>query len=140
MRHLVPTGSGLRSWLLAAIRLANPRFPVPEPMREVVEKNHAALARTLHGPQQQALTSLVDRLLQEQPELDMKRWALAVDLAADRVGFVLANSLDAAVAVVRASPQDSSYASERDRLKALYQYAVSPTYLALRKAIGVTIG
>jgi len=31
-------------------------------------------------------------------------------------------------------------ASERDRLKALYQYAVSPTYLALRKAIGVTIG
>jgi hypothetical protein len=70
----------------------------------------------------------------------MKRWALAVDLAADRVGFVLANSLDAAVAVVRASPQDSSYASERDRLKALYQYAVSPKYAGLRKAIGVTIG
>ncbi|MDB4972062.1 MAG: serine/threonine protein kinase [Myxococcaceae bacterium] len=140
MRQLVPSGSGLRSWLLAAIRLANPRFPAPEPMREQVERNVAALARTLHAPQQHALTSLVERLLREQPELDMKRWALAVDLAADRIGFVLANSLDAAVAVVRASPQDSSYASERDRLKALYQYAVSPKYTSLRKAIGVTIG
>ncbi|MDB4990369.1 MAG: serine/threonine protein kinase, partial [Myxococcaceae bacterium] len=140
LRQLVPTGSGLRSWLLAAIKLANPRFPAPEPMREQVDRNVAALARTLHAPQQQALTSLVERLLREQPELDMKRWALAVDLAADRIGFVLANSLDAAVAVVRASPQDSSYASERDRLKALYQYAVSPKYTALRKAIGVTIG
>lgn len=140
MRQLVPTGSGLRSWLLAAIRLANPRFPVPEPMRAQVEKNHAALEATLHAPQQQALTSLVERLLREQPELDMKGWALSVDLVADRVAFVLANSLDAAVAVVRASPQESSFASERDRLKALYQYAVSPKYLALRNAIGVTIG
>ena len=69
----------------------------------------------------------------------MKRWALSVDLAADRAGFLLANSLDAAVAMVRASPPDSSLAGERERLKALYQYAVSPTYLALRKAIGVTI-
>jgi tetratricopeptide (TPR) repeat protein len=140
MRQLVPTGSGLRGWLLAAIRLANPRFPVPESMREQVERNHAAIARTLHGPQQQTLVSLAEQLLREQPELDMKRWALAVDLAADRAGFVLANSLDAAVAVVRASPQESSFASERDRLKALYQFAVSPKYLALRKAIGVTIG
>jgi tetratricopeptide (TPR) repeat protein len=140
MRQLVPTGSGLRGWLLAAIRVANPRFPVPEPMRDQVERNVAAITRTLHGPQQQALGSLVEQLLRDQPELDMKRWALAVDLVADRVGFVLANSLDAAVAVVRASPQDSSHASERDRLKALYQYAVSPNYAALRKAIGVTIG
>ncbi|HEY6876849.1 MAG TPA: tetratricopeptide repeat protein [Polyangiales bacterium] len=140
MRQLVPTGSGLRAWLLAAIRVANPRFPVPDAQRELVERNVAALMRTLYPPQLQTLTSMVEQLLREQPELDMKRWAWAVDLAADRVGFVLANSLDAAVAVVRASPEESSYANERDRLKALYQYAVSPKYAALRKAIGVTIG
>ncbi len=139
MRHLVPTGRGLRGWILAAIRLANPRFPVPEPLREEVEHNHAALAKTLHQPQRQALGSLVEQLLRDQPELDVKRWALAVDMVADRAGFVLANSLEAAVALVRASPKDSSHASERDRLKALYQYAVSPKYLALRKAIGVKI-
>ena len=139
MRQLLPTGGALRGWLLAAIRLANPRFPVPEQLRDQVEINHAALARTLHVPQQQQLTSLVAQLLRDQPELDLKRWALAIDLVADRVGFVLANSLDAAVAVVRASPQESSFASERDRLKALYVYAVSPEYLALRKALGITI-
>jgi hypothetical protein len=108
-------------------------------MRAQVERNHRALVSMLHGPTQQTLTSLVEKLLQEQPELDMKRWAMAVDITADRVGFVLANSLDAAVAVVRASPADSSHASERDRLKELYLYAVSPRYLALRQAIGVTI-
>src|SRR5690606_25626510 len=128
----VPTGSGLRAWLLAALRLANPRFPVPDPMREQVERNHQALQRGLNVAAQQALTSLVDQLLREEPELDMKRWALGVDLTADRVGFVLANSLDAATAVVRASPPGSSFASERERLKALYLYSVSPRYLALR--------
>ncbi len=139
MRQLVPSGSGLRSWLLAAIRLANPRFPVPDAMRAQVERNHQALVSTLHSPAQQSLRSLVEQLLREQPELDMKRWGMAIDIAADRVGFILANSLDAAVAVIRASPPDSSYASERDRLKELYLYAVSPRYLALRHAIGVTI-
>jgi hypothetical protein len=139
MRQLLPTGGALRGWLLAAIRLANPRFPVPEQLREQVERNCAALARTLHVPQQQSLTSLVAQLLRDQPELDLKRWALAVDLAADRLGFVLANSLDAAVAIVRASPQDSSFASERDRLKALYTYSVSPQYLGLRGALGITL-
>ncbi len=140
MRQLVPTGSGLRSWLLAGVRLANPRFPVPDAMREQVEKNLAALTRVLTTPQQQALTSLVEQLLKAEAELDMKRWALSVDLTADRVGFVLANSLDAAVAVVRASNEGASHAAERDRLKELYRYAVSPHYLALRQAIGITIG
>jgi hypothetical protein len=140
MRQLVPTGSGLRGWLLAAIRMANPRFPVPDSVRSTVDRNRDALARFLHGQQQQALTSLVEKLLRDQPEVDVKRWALGVDLTADRVGFVLANSLDAAVAVTRASPADASMASERERLKELYRYAVSPTYIGLRQAVGIVIG
>jgi len=105
-----------------------------------VDRNRDALSHALNGPQQQALSSLLERLLREQPEVDVKRWALGVDLTADRVGFLLANSLDAAVAVTRASPADSSLASERERLKELYRYAVSPTYIGLRQAIGITIG
>lgn len=31
-------------------------------------------------------------------------------------------------------------ASERERLKELYRYAVSPDYLALRQILGITIG
>lgn len=139
MRALVPTGSGLRGWLLAAIRVANPRFPVPGKLQQAVEQNHAALQRHLQGPQLTGIKSLAEHLLREAPELDMKRWSAAVDLTADRVGFVLADSLEAGVAVVRASPADSSSASERDRLKELYLYAVSSEYLALRKASGIAI-
>jgi tetratricopeptide (TPR) repeat protein len=140
MRQLLPTGTALRGWLLAAIRLANPRFPVPESVRGSVDRNRDALTQTLQGPQQRALISAVEHLLREQPEVDVKRWSLGVDLTADRIGFILANSLDVAVAVMRASPADSSLASERERLKELYRYAVSPDYLALRQITGITIG
>jgi tetratricopeptide (TPR) repeat protein len=140
MRHLAPSGSALRGWLLSAIRVANPRFPVPESLVHIVEQHQTALAQTLQRPQEQALQSLIERLLREHPEVDTKRWALGVDLTADRLGFVLANSLDAAVAVVRASPADCSFANERERLKALYPYAVSSRYTALRRATGIALG
>jgi tetratricopeptide (TPR) repeat protein len=140
MRHLAPSGSALRGWLLSAIRVANPRFPVPESLVQIVDQHQAVLAQTLQRPQEQALQSLIERLLREHPEVDTKRWALGVDLTADRLGFVLANSLDAAVAVVRASPADSSFANERERLKALYPYAVSSRYTALRRATGIALG
>ena len=84
LRQLLPTGSGLRAWVLGAIRQAHPHFPVPDALRGQVERCAAALSRTLHVPQQQTLVSLVEQLLREQPELDLKRWSLAVDLAADR--------------------------------------------------------
>jgi hypothetical protein len=140
MRQLLPTGTGLRSWLLAAIRLANPRFPVPDAVVRTVDGNRDALSKHLGAPQQRALISSVEHLLREQPEVDVKRWALGVDLSADRIGFILANSIDTAVAVIRASPPDSAMASERERLKELYRYAVSPDYLALRQILGITIG
>ena len=140
MRQLLPTGSGLRSWLLAAIRLANPRFPVPDAVRATWSATATRSRTSSTVRSSRRSPALWSRLLTEQPEVDVKRWALGVDLTADRVGFILANSLDAAVAVTRASPPDSSLASERERLKELYCYAVSPTYLALRQAIGITIG
>lgn len=140
MRQLLPTGSALRAWLLAAIRLANPRFPVPDAVSEPVERAREALAQHLHPPQQNALTSLVEHLLRDQPEIDVKRWARGVDLTADRVGFLLANNLDASVAILRASPADTSLASERDRVKELYRYSVSPRYMALRQTLGISIG
>jgi tetratricopeptide (TPR) repeat protein len=140
MRQLAPSGSALRGWLLAAIRVANPRFPVPEALEATVDQHQGSLSRTLQRPQEQALQSLIERLLRDHPEVDTKRWGLGVDYTADRLGFVLANSLDAAVAVVRASPADASFASERDRLKALYRYAVSTRYIGLRRATGITLG
>ncbi|MCU0672147.1 MAG: tetratricopeptide repeat protein [Myxococcota bacterium] len=137
LRHLVPSGSGLRAWLLAAIKLATPQFPVPASLKDKVDEHLAALRQHLNAAAQSEVTTLVTRLLAAAPELDMKRWVAAVDMTADRVGFVMANDLEIAVALVKASPDDA--ATQKERLKELYLFAVSPEYLQLRQKLGITI-
>jgi tetratricopeptide (TPR) repeat protein len=139
LRHLVPTGSGLRAWLLAAIKSAMPQFPVPGDLAPAVDEHLGSFKKHLSGPQQDQLRSLVQKLLSAAPELDLKRWTAAVDLTADRVGFVVANDLEIATAIVRASPEESSAVPQKDRLRELHLYSVSEQYLQLRHKIGVSI-
>jgi tetratricopeptide (TPR) repeat protein len=140
LRHLVPTGSGLRGWLLAAIKLAVPNFPVPGDLAGEVGEHQAAFKQHLSGPQQDTLRSLVTRLLSAAPELDLKKWTAAVDLTADRVGFLLSNDLEIASALVRASPDEASAVPQKDRLKELTLFSVSESYFALRHKLGIAIG
>jgi len=140
LRHLVPTGGGLRAWLLAAIKTATPQFPIPPDLDAQVGEHLAALRQHLTPPQQEHLKSLVAKLLAAAPELNLKRWVTAVDLTADRVGFILANDLELALAVIQASPEDSAAIAQKDRLKELYLYAVSEPYLSLRYKLGINIG
>ncbi len=140
LRHLVPTGSGLRGWLLASIKLAVPNFPVPGDLAGAIEEHQAAFKQHLSGPQQDTLRSLVGKLLAAAPELDLKKWTAAVDLTADRVGFLLSNDLEIANALVRASPDEASAVPQKDRLKELTLFSVSESYFALRHKLGIAIG
>lgn len=140
LRMMVPTGSGLRAWLLAAIKSAVGQFPVPKELANSVDEHLAAFKKHLSAPQQETLRSLVQRLLNAAPELDLKKWVATVDLTADRAGFILANDLELATAVVRASPDETAGAPQKERLKELHLYAVSEEYLALRHKLGISIG
>ncbi|HJL15429.1 MAG TPA: protein kinase [Sandaracinaceae bacterium LLY-WYZ-13_1] len=140
LRMLVPTGSGLRAWLLAAIKTAVGHFPVPKELAGSVDEHLGAFKQHLPGPQQERLRSLVQKLLQAAPELDLKKWVAAVDLTADRVGFVLANDLELATAVVKASPEEAAGVAQKERLKELQIYSVSEPYLTLRHHLGIAIG
>ena len=139
MRQLEPTGRGLRAWLLAAIKRSMAAFPVPGELADAVARNGAAIDEHLGEEEQQHLDSLVQRLLEAAPELDMKRWGRAVDAAADRLGFVLANNLAACVAVIEATGDSQSVMGKQERLAQLHTYAVSPQYLALRSHLGLTL-
>jgi hypothetical protein len=70
----------------------------------------------------------------------MKKWTAAVDLTADRAGFVLANDLEAATAVIKASPEEAAAVTQKERLKELYLYSASQSYLQLRHKLGIAIG
>jgi hypothetical protein len=136
----LPTGTGLRTWLFAAIRMVAPKFPIPATMEGPVKECIEAIRTQLTGPQRDSLRSLTQKLLDAAPELDMKGWMAGVDLSADRLGFVLGNDLKIANAVIDASPDDSSVVAKKDRLRELLVYSVSEEYFELRKALGIALG
>jgi tetratricopeptide (TPR) repeat protein/serine/threonine protein kinase len=140
IRQLVPTGTGLRTWLFAAIRLVVPKFPIPGTMEAAAKECIEAIRTQLTGPQRDALRSLTQKLLEAAPELDMKSWMAGVDLSADRLGFVLSNDLKVANAVIDASPEDASVVAKKDRTRELLVYSVSEEYFELRKSLGIALG
>lgn len=140
IRQLVPTGTGLRTWLFAAIRTVSPKFPIPATMESSVKECIEQIRTHLTGPQRDALRSMTQKLLEAAPELDMKGWMAAVDLSADRVGFVLSNDLKVSQAVIEASPEDVAVISRKDRQRELLVYSTSEPYFELRKALGISLG
>ncbi len=140
IRQLIPTGTGLRTWLFAAIRLVSPKFPIPATMEGSVKECTEAIRMQLSGPQRDALRSMTQKLLEAAPELDMKGWMAGVDLSADRLGFIASNDLKVSNAVIEASPEDAAVLSRKDRQRELLVYSVSESYFELRKAIGIALG
>lgn len=140
VRQLVPTGTGLRAWLFAAIRAVQPTFPVSADLIAPVNENVAAVKQHVTGQSLEVLTSLVAKLLATDASLDLRRWMTGVDLTADRAGFVLANDLAMAVAIVKASPEDQSSVTHAERVRELRAYAISEEYLRLRQRLGLAMG
>jgi tetratricopeptide (TPR) repeat protein len=138
LRHLVPTGTGLRAWLFAAIKLITPAFPVAKELEGQVKENLAVIEPTVVGPQRDLLASVVTKLLQS-GAIDLKKWVAAVDLSADRAGFVIANDLELGYEMIKGADEASSAVPQKDRLKELGLYAVSEEYFAVRQKLGINI-
>jgi hypothetical protein len=138
LRHLVPTGTGLRAWLFAAIKLITPAFPIAAELAGQVKDNLAAIEPVVVGPAREVLASTVTKLLQS-GAIDLKKWVAAVDLSADRAGFIVANDLELCNEMIKAADEASSAVPQKDRLKELVLYAVSEEYFAIRQKLGINI-
>ncbi|NUP10948.1 MAG: protein kinase [Polyangiaceae bacterium] len=137
IRQIVPTGTGLRAWLFAAIRLVVPAFPVAPELEGPVGENIATLEKALAGPVREQLVSAVTKLLQA-GAIDLKKWVAGVDLSADRAGLILANDLELALELLRAGDGDGGVAN-RERNKELLLFSVSEEFFTIRKALGINI-
>ncbi|WP_437820842.1 protein kinase domain-containing protein [Sorangium sp. So ce1078] len=138
LRHLVPTGTGLRAWLFAAIKLISPTFPITKELEGPVKDNLSVLEPIIVGPARDQLASVVTKLLQA-GAIDLKRWVSGVDLTADRAGFLLANDLELAQEMIKAADDASAAVPQKERLKELMLYAVSEEYFAVRQRLGINI-
>ncbi|MGO9833902.1 MAG: protein kinase domain-containing protein [Polyangiaceae bacterium] len=138
VRHLVPTGTGLKAWLFAAIKLCVPQFPVAPDLQGQVEEALALMTKDFQGTRREVLASMVSKLLQSGGAIDLKKWVAAIDLTADRAGFVLAHDLAVATEVMRATDEAASITS-KERVKEIVLYSISGEYLALREKLQITV-
>lgn len=138
VRHLVPTGTGLKAWLFAAIKLCVPQFPVSADLAGQVNEAMAAMNQDFQGGEKDKLASVVSKLLQAGGALDLKKWVASIDLTADRVGFLLAHDLQLATEVMRAT-DDGASVPVKDRMKDLVLFSVSEEYFALRQQLTIGI-
>lgn len=138
VRHLVPTGTGLKAWLFAAIKLCVPQFPVSPDLAGQVNEAGAALAQDFVGAEKDKLASAVSKLLQAGGALDLKKWVAAIDLTADRVGFLLAHDLQLTTEVIR-STEDATSVAVKERMKDVVLFSVSEEYFSLRQKLGITV-
>jgi hypothetical protein len=138
LRHLVPTGTGLRAWLFAAIKLISPNFPVNKELEGPVKENLAVIESTITGQARDQLASAVTKLLQA-GAIDLKKWVAGVDLTADRAGFIVANDLEISQEMIKATDEASSSVPQKERLKELVLFSVSEDYFSLRRKLAINI-
>jgi len=138
VRHLVPTGTGLKAWLFAAIKLCVPQFPVSGDLQGQVNEAMQAMAQDFQGAEKEKLASVVSKLLQAGGALDLKKWVASIDLTADRVGFLLAHDLQLTTEVIRAT-EDASSVPVKERMKDIVLFSVSEEYFALRQQLTISV-
>jgi tetratricopeptide (TPR) repeat protein len=138
VRHLVPTGTGLKAWLFAAIKLCVPQFPVSADLQGQVAEALHAMAMDFQGAEKDKLASVVSKLLQAGGALDLKKWVASIDLTADRVGFLLAHDLQLTTEVIR-STEEASSVPVKERMKDIVLFSVSEEYFALRQQLTIAV-
>jgi tetratricopeptide (TPR) repeat protein len=139
LRHLLASGTVLKAWLFAAIKLTSPQFPVSPELEGAVAEAMQALEAGVTGQARDHLTRVVAKLLTSGAALDLKRWVRGVDLTADRVGFLLSHDLETATQIVKASDESTSSVSTDERLKELVLFSVSSQYFHLRRLLGIAV-
>ncbi len=138
VRHLVPTGTGLKAWLFAAIKFCVPQFPVAADLQGQVNEAMTAMAQDFSGVQKEILTSNVSKLLNSGGAIDLKKWVAAIDLTADRAGFLLAHDLQSATEVMRAT-EDAASVPAKERVKEIVLFSIGDSYFELRGKLQITV-
>lgn len=139
MRHFVQTGTALKAWLFAAIKLTSPQFPIAPDLEGGVTENLAALKTYLPADLKDHLSSVVSKLIQSGTALDLKKWVAAVDLTADRTGFIVSHDLRTTAEVLGAADETSSSLPNEDRFREIVLYATSKKYFEMRRRLGITV-
>ncbi|MFT3769664.1 MAG: hypothetical protein QM820_29865 [Minicystis sp.] len=136
MRALFDGIPELEDVFLAALSIGNPNIPLTPAVRARVTPLAQAIEPLLDPVHIDRLRGAFLRFVGEGGRTNLQRWATAIDATATRAGFLLANDLVAAEAVLRI--EDPGHVDER--MDDLLLFAVGERYAKLRKQIGIAVG
>jgi tetratricopeptide (TPR) repeat protein len=138
--RIVPQVSELKAFFLAALRLVQPNVPVSKDMEVPVGERVALLRKFLPPQQMETLAEVVRRFIDSKAEVDLHKWAIAVDYTSTRAGFLMCNDLEVAAQAIMSEPIAVGSADPKDKVRDLLQWSVSEEYFELRTHLGLAIG
>jgi tetratricopeptide (TPR) repeat protein len=139
LRTLLPNLTSLKSWLLGAIRLVKPKFPVAAELEASVIDAARVLETAATGEYRDHLVHTVSKLLQDSAALDLKRWIRSVDQAADRAGLILCGDLDMSAALIRREPARQGALDAVSRARDALVYSVSAAHIEVRERLAISV-
>jgi hypothetical protein len=140
LRNVLPAPSQLRTVFFAALKMCNPQFPVPPAEVPEVEKIIKFVRTRIHPGQLEQLAGLVRKFAASQGEVNLNRWLTAVEMTANRVGFLLCNDLEVAAKMVSTEPAAVGSLPPKEKVKELVLYSISEEFFSARAQLGLNIG
>jgi tetratricopeptide (TPR) repeat protein len=137
--RVVETVSQLTTLVLATMKFVRPEIPVPEQIAGALPQL-APVLNAVPGQAREQLGVVVQRLFATKTDINVSRWAHAVDLTATRAGFLMCNDLETAARLVQSEPMTVGMADPKEKIRDLIQWSISDEYFTLREQLGMTIG
>jgi hypothetical protein len=140
VRALKSSYGTLRVVLFAAISMISPSA-IPSSLEElaVIQQLASKLEKVIPPNAIDQLEELVQNALSSGRRLSVSEWMNQVEFSANRVGFLLANDLEAAYRVITAEKSKLSPLENKQKTQDLARFAVSDGYFSLRKHFGFII-
>jgi len=106
---------------------------------EDARKLAGQLRQQVPGPLLEQVGELSNKLSDRIGNGLIPAWRTATDLTANRVGFIVSNDLETAAKAIATEGAALSSLSVKDRLRDLLAFAVSESYFAVRRHLGLHI-
>jgi hypothetical protein len=135
LRGQLPT---LRAIFLGSLQIALPAIELPVDDARLVDPLYPRLEKALGPKARAAIAALVPRFQQLGGVVDLERFTVTAESAANRAGLLLAGELQGAIAaLLKETPL--SPAPLETQASTLVGYAVSEPYAELRAALGLAV-
>ena len=132
--------SKFKAVFYAAMKVAEPGFPVPQDDVPAVEQTIKSMKRKLHSSITEHLARLVSKYDAVRTGSNLGRWWSMVELTANRTGLVACNNLEVAAAKILTSPVTVGSLSPAERLMDVLLFMVSENYSKIRAQLGLAVG